>query len=167
MSLYRLYRGDLALLLADGHDPRAAHAGYTDERFRAFAKCRACLLPGLHMHTDSGRRRCHRCRAASLEHLYDRLLGINGFTTDIKSMILWASFQHPAQVFKNEAWALRVHHMTDLLMGPPWTYNPLWTTREAMQHEIRSGVTWKGKRYAVGRLSVYQDFLSLVIDFLF
>jgi hypothetical protein len=167
MSLYRLYRGDLALLLADGHDPTAAPSGHSDERFGAFSICRACLRPGLHMHTDSRRLRCHRCRAVTLERLYDKLLENGRFTTDIKRMILWAAFRHPSEVFKDEARALRIHHMTDLLRGPPWSYNPLWTTREAMQQEIRWGVTWKGKRYRVGRLSVYQDFLSLVIDFLF
>jgi hypothetical protein len=167
MSLYRLYRGDLALLLADGHDPTAAIPGQSDERFGAFAICPACLLPGLHMHTDSGRRRCHRCRAESLERLYDKLLENGRFTVDIKRMILWAAIQHPSMVYKDEARALRIHHMTDLLRGPPWTYNRLWTTREAMQQACRWGVTWKGKSYRVGRLSIYQDFLSLVIDFLF
>ena len=117
------------------------------------------------MDTDSQRIPCHRCRTAALERLYDKLLEIDGFTTDIKRMILWNIFRHPVIVFKNEARALRVHHMTDLLRGPPWTYNPLSTTREAMQQDIRLGVTWKGKRYRVGRLSIYEDFLSLIIDF--
>ena len=82
-------------------------------------------------------------------------------------MILWTAIQHPLEAFKSEARALRTHHMTVLPRGPPWTYNPLWTTREAMQQEIRWGATWKGKRYRVGRLSVYQDFLTLIIDCLF
>ena len=119
------------------------------------------------MDTDSGRLSCHRCRATSLEYLYGKLLEINGFTADIKRMILWTAIQHPAEVHRHETRALRIHHMTDLLRGPPWTFSSLWTTREAMQQEIRWGVTWKGKRYKVGRLSVYQDFLSLIIDFLF
>ena len=126
-----------------------------------------CSRPGLYMNIGSGRLRCHHCRAAALEHLYGKLLETGDLTTDIKRMILWTAIQDPLAVFKSEARALRTHHMTVLLRGPPWTYNPLWTTREAMQQEIRWGVTWKGKRYRVGRLSVYQDFLTLVIDFLF
>ena len=66
-----------------------------------------------------------------------------------------------------EARAFRIHHMTELLRGPHLICNPLWKTREAMQQQIRWGVFWKGKRYSVGRLTVYQDFLSLVLDFLF
>ena len=119
------------------------------------------------MDTDSGRLSCHRCRATSLEYLYGKLLEINGFTADIKRMILWTAIQHPAEVHRHETRALRIRHMTDLLRGPPWTFSSLWTMREAMQQEIRWGVTWKGKRYKVGRLSVYQDFLSLIIGFLF
>ena len=158
MSLYRLYGGDLVLLLADGrHHPAAG----------AFSTCRSCSRPGLHMDTDSRRLSCHHCRAEALESLYGKLLETGGLTNDIKRRILWTTIRHPFEVFKDEARALRSHHMTDLLRGPPWAYNALWTTREAMQQEIRWGVTWKGKRYRVGRLTVYQDFLSLVIDFLF
>jgi hypothetical protein len=165
MSLYRLYRGDLAILMADGHEATATPLEFFEQGSGAFSKCRACYRPGLHMDTDSQRIQCHRCRTAALERLYGKLLEIDGFTTDIKRMILWNIFRHPVIVFKNEARALRVHHMTDLLRGPPWTYNPLSTTREAMQQDIRLGVTWKGKRYRVGRLSIYEDFWSLIIDF--
>ena len=159
--------GDLALLLADGHDATAAPSGLFDLGAGVFSLCPACSRPGLSMHTDSRRLHCHRCRAVTLEPLYDKLLDIDGFTIDIKRMILWSTFRHPFDVFKDEARALRIHHMTDLLRGPPWTCNPLWNTREATQQEIRWGVLWDGKRYRVGRLSVYQDFLSLVIEVLF
>ena len=132
-----------------------------------FSLCLACSRPGLHMHPYSRRLYCHRCRTVALECWYDKLLEINGFTMDIKRMILWLSFPHPFEVFKAEARALRICHMTDLLRGPPWTYSPLWNTREAMEEDIVRGVSWKGKRYKVGRLTAYQDFLSLVTDFLY
>ena len=98
----------------------------------AFTACETCSRPGLYMNIDSGRQRCHHCRAAALEHLYGKLLGTGDLTTDIKRMILWTAIHHPLEAFKNESRALRIHHMTVLLRGPPWTYNPLWTTREAM-----------------------------------
>ena len=167
MSFYRLYRGDLALLLADGHDATATPLERYDPGAGAFSICRACSRPGLHMDTDSRRLYCHWCRAAALERLYGNLLKTGGVTNDIKRMILWTAILHPLGVFKDEARAVRIHHMSVLLRGPPWTYNPLWTTREAMQQETRWGATWKGKQYKVGRLTVYQDFLTLVIDFLF
>ena len=119
------------------------------------------------MHTDSRRLHCHRCRAATLERFYDKLFEIDGFTIDIKRMILWSTFRHPFEVFKDETRSFRIQRMTDLLRGQPWAYNPLWNTREAMEDEIQCGVFWKGKRYRVGRLSVYQDFFSLIVDFLF
>ena len=158
--------GDLALLLA-GHDAMAAPSGLFDLGAGVFSLCPACSRPGLHMHTVSRRLHCHRCRAVTLGRFYNKLLEIDGFTIDIKRMVLWSIFRHPFEVFKDEARALRIHHMTDLLRGPLRTCNLLWDTREAMQQEIRWGVLWEGKRYRVGRLSVYQDFLSLVIDFLF
>jgi hypothetical protein len=151
---YRLHQGDLALLSAA-------------DTMGAASLCPACSRPGLHMHPYSRRLYCHRCRAVALERLYDKLLEINGFTMDIKRLILWLSFPHPFEVFKAEACALRTCHMTDLLRGPPWTYSPLWNTREAMEEDITRGVFWKGKRYTVGRLTAYQDFLSLVTDFLY
>ena len=141
--------------------------GYFDLGAGVFSLCPACSRPGLNMHTDSRRLHCHLCRAVTLERLYDKLLEIDGFTIDIKRMILWSSFPHPLEVFKAEARALRTCHMTDLLRGPPWTYSPLWNTREAMEEDIIRGVFWKGKRYTVGRLTAYQGFLSLVTDFLY
>jgi len=141
--------------------------GYLDLGAEVFSLCPACARPGLSMHTDSRRLHCHRCRAVTLELFYDKLLEIDGFTIDMKRMILWFIFRHPFDVFKDEARALRILHMTNLLRGTAWTYNLFWNTREAMQQEIRWGVLWKGKRYQVGRLSICQDFLSFVIDFLF
>jgi hypothetical protein len=157
----------LALLLTDRHNTTAAPLGHFDLCDGGFSLCPACSRPGLHMHPYSRRLYCHRCRAVALERLYDKLLEINGFTMDIKRLILWLSFPHPFEVFKAEACALRTCHMTDLLRGPPWTYSPLWNTREAMEEDITRGVFWKGKRYTVGRLTAYQDFLSLVTDFLY
>ena len=141
--------------------------GYFDLGAGVFSLCPACSRPGLSMHTDSRRLHCHRCRAVTLELFYDKLLDIDGFTIDIKRMIPWSTSRDPFDVFKDEARALRIHHMTDVLRGPPWTYNLFWNTREAMQQEIRWGALWKGKRYRVGRLSICQDFLSLGIDFIF
>ena len=164
---YRLYQGDLALLLTDRHNTTAAPLGHFDLGDGGFSLCPACSRPGLHMHPYSRRLYCHRCRSVALERWYDKLLEINGFTMDIKRLILWLSFPHPFEVFKAEACALRTCHMTDLLRGPPWTYSPLWNTREAMEEDITRGVFWKGKRYTVGRLTAYQDFLSLVTDFLY
>jgi hypothetical protein len=119
------------------------------------------------MHSHSRRLYCHRCRAVTLERFYDKLLGVDGFTIDIKRMILWSTLRHPFEVFKNETRSFRIQRMTDLLIGQPWAYNPLWNTRESMEDQIQWGVFWKGKRYRVGRLSVYQDFFSLIVDFLF
>ena len=167
MHPYRLYQGDLALLLTDRHNTTAVPLGHFDLGDGGFSLCPACSRPGFHMHPHSRRLYCHRCRAVALERLYDKLLEINGFTMDIKRLILWLSFPHPFEVFKAEACALRICHMTDLLRGPPWTYSPLWNTREAMEEDITRGVFWKGKRYTVGRLTAYQDFLSLVTDFLY
>ena len=167
MGLYGPYGDDLSLLLVTGSDATAMPFEREDSSAGALSICRTCSRPGLHMNADNGRLHCHRCRAAALERLYGKLLETGGFTNDIKRRILWTTIRHPFEVFKDEARALRSQHMTDLPRGPPWTYNPLWTTREAMQQEIRWGVTWKGKRYRVGRLTVYRDFLSLVIDFLF
>ena len=141
--------------------------GYLDLGAEVFSLCPACSRPGLSMHTDSRRLHCHRCRAVTLELVYGKLLEIDGFTIGIKRMILWFIFRHPFDVFRDEARALRILHMTNLLRGTAWTYNLIWNTREAMQREIRRGVLWKGKRYRVGRLSICQDFLSLVFDFLF
>ena len=147
MSLYRLYGGDLALLLADGHGATATPFERYDPAAGAFSICRSCSRPGLHMDTDSRRLSCHRCRAVALERLYGKLLEAGGFTVDIKQMILWTTIRHRFEVFKDEARALRIHHMTDLIRGPPWTHNPLRTTRGAMQQEIRWGVTCEEKRY--------------------
>ena len=163
---YRIFHGDLGLLLADGQI-REPFSGQFDLGFPVLSLCPACSRPGLHMHPHSRRLYCHRCRAVTLERFYNKLLEIDGFTIEIKRMILWSIFRHPFEVFKDEARALRILHMTNLLRGTPWTYNLFWNTREAMQQEIRWGVLWKGKRYRVGRLSICQDFLSLVIDFLF
>jgi hypothetical protein len=102
MSLFRWRDGRCAPLMADGG---------------SFSECRACFRIGLHIGTDSKRIYCHRCRTASLERFYDQFLEIDGFTTDIKRIILWNIFRHPVAVFKNEARELRVHHMTDLLRG--------------------------------------------------
>ena len=158
-----LLGGDLALLLA-GHDSTTP---WFDLGAGVFSLCPACSRPGLYIHTVSRRLHCHCCRAETLERFYNKLLEIDGFTIEIKRMILWSIFRHPFEVFKDEARALRIHHMTELLRGPHLICNPLWKTREAMQQQIRWGVFWKGKRYSVGRLTVYQDFLSLVLDFLF
>ena len=167
MHPYRLCQSGLALLLTDRHNTAAASWGHFDLGDGGFSLCPACSRPGLRMHPYSRRLYCHRCRAVALERWYDKLLEINGFTIDIKRMILWFSFMHPFEVFKAEARALRTCHMTDLLRGPPWTYGPLWNTREAMEEDITRGVFWKGKRYTVGRLTAYQDFLTLVTDFLY
>ena len=164
---YRLSRGHLELLLTDEHNATAGSSAHFDLGDGGFSLCPACSRPGLHMRPHSRRLYCHRCRAVTLEHFYDKLLEIDGVTIDIKRMILWSTFRHPFEVFRTEARAFRMLHMTDLLRGPRWTYSILWNTRGAMEEDIRWGVVWKGKRYTVERLSVYQDFLSLVIDFLF
>ena len=158
---YRICHGDLAGGRAD------PFSGRFELGFPVLSLCPACFRPGLHMHTFSRRLYCHRCRAATLERFYDKLLGVDGFTIDIKRMILWSTFRHPFEVFKNETRSFRIQRMTDLLIGQPWAYNPLWHTRESMEDQIQWGVFWKGKRYRVGRLSVYQDFFSLIVDFLF
>jgi hypothetical protein len=162
---YRICQGDLGLLLADGLE--FPLSGQFDLGFPVFSLCPACSRLGLHIHTCSRRLYCHRCRAILLERFYDKLLGIDGFTIDIKGMILWSTFRHPFEVFKDETRSFRIQRMTDVLRGQPWVYNPLWNTREAMEEETQCGVFWKGKRYRVGRLSVYQDFFSLIVDFLF
>ena len=102
-----------------------------------------------------------------MERLYCKLLEAGSLAHDMKKAVLWTAREHPSAVFRAKAGALRTYNMTELLRGPPWTYNPLWTTREAMQQDIRWGVVWKGKRYRVGRLTMYQDFLTLITDFLF
>ena len=158
---YRICHGDLAGGRAD------PFSGRFELGFPVLSLCPACFRPGLHMRPHSRRLYCHRCRAVTLEHFYDKLLEIDGVTIDIKRMILWSTFRHPFEVFRTEARAFRMLHMTDLLRGPRWTYSILWNTREAMDEDIRWGVVRKGKRYTVWRLSVYQDFLCLVIQFLF
>ena len=141
-----------------------------------FFECRACFRIVLHIGTGSKRIDCHCCRAASLERFYDQLLGIDGFTFDIKRIILWHIFRHPAAVFKNEARELRVHHMADLLRGlgrfvshdgSSQRSNILLIINEHMHYDRRWGVIWRGKRSRVGNQSIYEDFLSLIVDFLF
>ena len=167
MSLFRWRDGSCALLMADEHEATATPVEFFEQRCGAFSECRACFRIGLHMGTDSKRIHCHRCRTASLERFYDQLLQIDGFTIDIKRIILWNIFRHPVVVFKDEVRALRVHHMTDLLRGPPWTNNILWIVNEHMHYDRRCGVNWRGKRYRVGNQFIYEDFFSLIIDFLF
>ena len=102
MSVRRWRDGRCASLMADGG---------------RFFECRACFRIGLHIGTDSKRIYCHRCRTAFLERFYDQFLGIHGFTTDIKRIIVWSISRHPVAVFKSESRELRVHHMTDFLRG--------------------------------------------------
>ena len=158
------------LSMADG---RSFSASWRDGRCSlpmadggSFSECRACFRIGLHIGTRNKRIHCHRCRTASLERFYDQLLQIDGFTIDIKRIILWNIFRHPVVVFKDEVRALRVHHMTDLLRGPPWANNILWIINEHMHYDRRWGVNWRGKRYRVGNQFIYEDFFSLIIDFL-
>ena len=59
MSLYRLYRGDLAILMADGHEITVTPLEFFEQGSGAFSKCRTssyspasygqmCALPKLH-----------------------------------------------------------------------------------------------------------------------
>ena len=170
------------LSMADG---RSFSASWRDGRCSlpmadggSFSECRACFRIGLHIGTRNKRIHCHRCRTASLERLYDQLLGIHGFTTDIKRIILWTIFRHPVASFKNEARELRARHMTQILRGPKrfsshdgfsQRNNTLWIINEHMQGDRRYGVNFRGKRYNVGKgnLLTANHFFSLIIDFLF
>ena len=124
-------------------------------------RCDTCGLPGHCLRSN-----CHRCRAERSEGRFKRAFANNGLNEELKVTILWMACPHPLTKYKPKVREARRHRLEEVLQGLPCADNHLWSARQAMQRDIREGAWRQGRRYRVGGLTVYQGFLTLVIDFL-
>ena len=154
--------------------------------------CRKCLLPG-HCRGPS----CHRCRAASLEKFYARLLRIGDLGLALRKAILWMVIEHPAAAFRIKATQLVAWNTMCLLSRPAFVphqldeqvtsvgtpfhgirfvlyrnYKFLSATQRAASNSLTVGdfkttLVWKGKHYDVVSLTCFQDYVQLILSFLF
>ena len=154
--------------------------------------CRSCLAPG-HCRGSS----CHRCRTASLERFYARLLHTGDLSLALKKVILWLVIEHPAAAFKTKAVQLGAWNMMCLLCRP--TFIPHHLDEQALSLgrfwgetkfvlfrnfkysvgrqradrnslsaiNFKTSLFWKGKHYDVAVLACFQDYIALILSFLF
>jgi hypothetical protein len=154
--------------------------------------CRSCLAPG-HCRGTS----CHRCRTVALERFYARLLHTGSLSLALKKVILWLVIEHPAAAFKTKAVQLGAWNMMCLLCRPAFIPHQLdeqvtslgsffGGTRFVLFRNYKYSIVrqradgnslsavhfkttlfWKGKQYDVAVLACFQDYIQLVLSFLF